>query len=74
MENQNPQKSGSGMIRLTLIIINIIFLKLGYIVDKNWYSGLVVSLPLLIVAILISREKKCRHATIKIVDNEKNKK
>ncbi|HEY6975564.1 MAG TPA: hypothetical protein VH396_04705 [Chitinophagaceae bacterium] len=50
--------SVSGMILLILVLINVIILKTAYLVSENWYWCLIVSLPLLLVAIYDVRQKQ----------------
>lgn len=50
--------SASGIIVLSLAILNIIIIRAGFANNVNWYWALTVSLPLLLLAIFNIRQKK----------------
>jgi hypothetical protein len=50
---RNPKKiSVSGTIVLVLVLLNVIILEKGFTANKEWYSLLVVTVPLLMVALI----------------------
>jgi hypothetical protein len=55
--------STSGIILSMLIFINAVILKTANTVDERWYWALLVSVPLLLIAIWDIRQKK--HAIIR---------
>lgn len=55
--------SVSGMILAILIIINVLTIKAGYTSSQHWYWVLIVTIPLLALAILNIRQKK--HALLR---------
>jgi len=57
IRNKKPA-SFSGMIVLILVFINAVILKTALITSEKWYCGLVISLPLLIIALRDTRRKK----------------
>jgi glutamate synthase domain-containing protein 2 len=59
---QNPT-SASGLIILILVLLSAIAMETGYMSNKNWYWVLLVTLPLLLLAILNIRQKK--HALLR---------
>lgn len=63
MTNRRKPASVSGMILLFLVLLNIIFIKTGYTRDEKWYWFLMVTLPLLFLAIVNIRQKK--HAVLR---------
>jgi glutamate synthase domain-containing protein 2 len=62
MRNQKSMPV-SGIIVLLIVIVNIIILRQGYTGNHLWYLALILTLPLLILAISNSRQKK--HAILK---------
>ena len=57
--SRNPEKvSASGIIILILVLLNAIILKSAFIHDSQIYWGLVISLPLLLIAIFDAIGKK----------------
>jgi len=46
-----------GIILLFLIGINVLIIETGYTTGQNWYWGLVVTLPMLILSILNYRQR-----------------
>ena len=55
MLHKEKNVSVSGTIILLLVISNVLILKVAFIQNENWYWALVVSLPLLLIAILIQK-------------------
>lgn len=53
----------SGVIILFLVLLNVVSIRAGYSENQKWYWVLVVSLPLLLLAILNIRQKK--HAILR---------
>jgi len=52
MTSKEKPISLSGMIILFLVLVNILVIKAGYTVIGKWYWTLIVTLPLLLLAIL----------------------
>ncbi|MEO5998901.1 MAG: hypothetical protein ABIN89_19205 [Chitinophagaceae bacterium] len=50
--------SGSGTIILILVMTSVLISKIAYIHNNNWYWGLLVTLPLLLIAIVDARHSK----------------
>ena len=48
----------SGMIVLLLVILNVLILKVAFIKNEDWYWALVITLPMLLIAILDVRKRK----------------
>jgi len=55
--------SASGIIILFLVLFNVILISAGYSENENWYWLLIITLPLLLLAILNIRQKK--HAILR---------
>ena len=53
----------SGVIILFLVVLNAIFLRAGYSNSVNWYWALVLTIPLLVLAIINTQQKK--HALLR---------
>ncbi|MEO6315543.1 MAG: FMN-binding glutamate synthase family protein [Chitinophagaceae bacterium] len=53
----------SGMIILLLVLLNVIFITTGYTSDENWYGWLIITLPLLLLAVANVRQQK--HAVLR---------
>jgi hypothetical protein len=47
----------SGIIILLLVYLNAFILKMAFIQNKNWYEALIITLPLLIVAVYDNRAR-----------------
>jgi glutamate synthase domain-containing protein 2 len=62
MRNQKPV-SASRIIILILVVLNIVILNEAYAVNENWYRALIITMPLLLLAILNTRQKK--HAILR---------
>ena len=57
--SRNQEKiSASGIIILILVLLNVIILKTAFIQDAQIYWGLIISMPLLAIAIFDSIKKK----------------
>jgi len=57
IRNKKPA-SFSGMIVLILVFINAVILKTAFLTSEKWYCGLIIFLPLLIIALRDTRQKK----------------
>jgi hypothetical protein len=55
--------SASGLIILMLVLLSVIAIKEGYTSNEKWYRVLIVTLPLLLLAIINIRQKK--HALLR---------
>ena len=55
--------SVSGIIILVVVVMNIVVLELAYTRSENWYWVLIATLPLLLLAIYNTRQKK--HAVLR---------
>jgi glutamate synthase domain-containing protein 2 len=62
LANRKPV-STSGLIIAFLVLSNTIIIRAGYVTDAKWYWALLISLPLLILAILNVRQRK--HALLR---------
>lgn len=58
MLNKEKSVSVSGAIILLLIFLNAFVLKIAFIQSGKWYVALVITLPLLFVAVMYDRHKK----------------
>ena len=63
MTGKQQPVSASGIIILFLVLLSAIAMKSGYISNEKWYWVLIVTLPLLLLAILNIRQKK--HAVLR---------
>ena len=63
MTGKQNSPSASGIIILILVLLSAIAMKSGYISNEKWYWVLIVTLPLLLLAILNIRQKK--HALLR---------
>lgn len=70
MERNQKHNSLSGIILLVLVLINAVVLRTAYTVNEKWYWALLVSLPLLVIAIRHSSKK---HVCKKILIHFKTK-
>jgi len=57
MSHQKPV-SVSGIVIVLFVLLNIAVLKEAYISNVKWYWALLVTLPLLLLAIFNARQKK----------------
>ena len=63
--HRNQRKiSDAGIIVAFLIILNTIILKEGFISNPEWYLGLVVAIPALIIALFIILPKRRNRTTL----------
>ncbi len=53
----------SGIIILFLVLLSVISMRVGYTKNENWFWMLIITLPLLLLAILNTRQKK--HAILR---------
>ena len=60
MERNQKHNSLSSIILLVLVFVNAIVLRTAYTVNEKWYWALLVTLPLLLIAIRDSSEETCR--------------
>lgn len=58
MIRNQQQVSAGGMILLITVLLNAIILKTAYITNEQWYWALLVTVPLLLIAIWDKRQKK----------------
>ncbi len=58
MKRKHTPASLRGTIILLLVLLNGITISAGYTYGQNWYWGLIVFLPLLLIAIPTIRRKK----------------
>jgi glutamate synthase domain-containing protein 2 len=63
MSHKEKYVSVSGIIILVLVIINVLVLKIAFIQNGNWYWALIITLPLLLMAILDVHQSK--HAILR---------
>lgn len=63
MTSKQKPASASGLIILILVLLSAIAMESGYIGNEKWYWVLLVTLPLLLLAILNIRQKK--HAVLR---------
>ena len=63
MSNKEKNTSVSGITMLLLVFLNALIIKNAFIQDEKWYIALVITLPLLLVAVLFNRQKKHRALT-----------
>jgi hypothetical protein len=61
MTRINKPASPGGIIILVLVLINVIAIKEAFIGNGKWYLALVITLPLLLLAVANMRQRK--HAT-----------
>jgi hypothetical protein len=47
----------NGFITLLFVLINVIIIRAGYTGNENWYLALIITLPLLILAITRKKGK-----------------
>lgn len=57
MQNQTSAPT-NGMMILLMVMINAIVIKEGYSGNENWNFALILTLPLLLIAIINSRQGK----------------
>lgn len=62
MSNKEKSTSVSGTMILLLVFLNALIIKIAFIQNEKWYIALVITLPLLLVAVLFNRQKK--HAAL----------
>ena len=58
MSRNQEKVSASGIVILILVMLNVIILKTAFIHDAEIYWGLVITLPLLLIAIFDTLKKK----------------
>jgi hypothetical protein len=58
MSRNQEKVSASGIIILILVMLNVIILKTAFIHDARIYWGLVITLPLLLIAIFDTLKRK----------------
>ena len=58
MPHKEKNVSVSGIIISLLVIASVLFLKMAYIHNDNWYWGLLITLPLLLISIVDVRQSK----------------
>ena len=58
MLHNEKYSSLRGMIVLLLVILNVLILKVAFIKNEDWYWALVITLPMLLMAILDVRKRK----------------
>lgn len=63
MIRNQKQISISGIIILILILFNVIVVRNAYVINEKWYWAMIVSVPLLLIAIRDRMQKK--HALIR---------
>src|SRR5688500_2238295 len=63
MIRNQKQVSASGIIVFSLVLLNAIIIRAAYTANDNWYGALVITLPLLALALFNTRQKK--HALLK---------
>lgn len=44
-----------GLITLLFVLINVIIVRAGYTGNENWYLALIITLPLLVLAITLKK-------------------
>ena len=66
MSGNNRVVSISGIILLFIVLLNVVIAKHAFTVNTTWYWALLVTLPLLMLAIFYSRQKK-RYTNNKVV-------
>ena len=57
MSQHQPIPAGGAMVSM-LVLLSGICIKSGYLTDVNWYKGLIITLPLLAIAIYKMRNAK----------------
>jgi len=63
MSHKEKNVSVSRIVILLLVIINVLIIKVAFIQNENWYWGLIVTMPLLLIAIIDVRQTK--HAILR---------
>jgi len=58
MLSKEKKVSITGTAILLLILLNALILKMAFIENENWYAALVITLPLLFVAVMYRKHKK----------------
>lgn len=58
MLHKEKNVSVIGTIILLLVILNVLILKIAFIQNESWYWALVITLPLLLIAVLYVRQTK----------------
>lgn len=58
MSQKENLVSVSETIILLLVFTNALILKIAFTGNENWYLALIVTLPLLLIAIFYGRQKK----------------
>lgn len=60
MISREKRFSVSGMILLFMVLVNVVTIKAAYTGSEKWYSVLIVTMPLLLLAILNVRQQNFR--------------
>ena len=63
MTGKQKPISASKIIITFLVVLNAIAIRAGYVQNENWYWSLIITMPLLLLAILNIRQKK--HAVLR---------
>ena len=50
MNNKENHVSVAGGIMLIFVLLNAVILKIAFIKNENWYTALLITLPLLLMA------------------------
>ena len=58
MSRNHSKVSAGGSIIFLLVLANAVILRAGFTGDGSWYPAMLITLPLLLIVIFNSKEKK----------------
>ena len=62
--------SANEMVMLLLIFLNAVIVKVAFVRTSNWYFALIVTVPLLLVSVYYSREKKQKNMAVEMTESK----
>lgn len=71
MPDKTKKVSASGTMVLLLIFLNTVVVKVAFIRNSKWYLALFVTVPLLLITLYITRQKKQKKIAANITESEK---
>jgi 4-hydroxybenzoate polyprenyltransferase len=71
MPERSKKASVRGAIVLLLVILNAVIIKVAFIENSKWYLVLIISVPVLLIAIKYSKRKRQTNITGNRTKSEK---
>lgn len=71
MPDKTKKISASRTILMLFIFLNAVVVKEAFIRNSKWYFALIITVPLLLITLYYTKQKKPKHITANLMESKK---